>query len=107
MAMQRKCNSKDVTDEIKLIGIKRCEDAGIQTCDLFPYECLFLGILDQNSQNSVQGGSDSRLSPISILDRYIDSCTRINSFSSNNSKTSKYEIMCVIYNEQIFLKQIK
>lgn len=86
--MQKKC-SEDVIDQPKLIGMTKHEDVSIQTCELFPYEYLFLGLLDQNSQNFSQEGSDSRLSPISMLDRYIETCTRVNSFSS---KTSKYKI---------------
>ncbi|XP_029163759.1 hamartin [Nylanderia fulva] len=81
MEMQKKY-SEDVTDEPKLIGTTKREDVSIQTCELFPYEYLFLGLLDQNSQNCNQEGSDSRLSPISMLDRYIETCTRVNSFSS-------------------------
>lgn len=69
--------------------MNRHEDASIQTSNLFPYEHLLLGMLDQNGQNISQESSDSRLSPNSMLDRYIEACTRVNSFSSNNSKTSK------------------
>jgi len=87
MEMQKKCYSEDVTDQAK-----GREDIGSQTCDLFPYEHLLLGMLDQNNQNFSQESSDSRMSPISMLDRYIEACTKTNSFPS---KTSKYE---VIYN---------
>lgn len=75
--------------------MNRHEDASIQTSNLFPYEHLLLGMLDQNGQNISQESSDSRLSPNSMLDRYIEACTRVNSFPSNNSKTSKQ-----IYNVQ-------
>lgn len=75
-----------------LTGAKKREDTSSQTCDLFPYELLLLGIIDQNSQNCSQESSDSRTSPIIMLDRYIEACTRTNSFSS---KTSKYEVICV------------
>ncbi|KYQ52069.1 Hamartin [Trachymyrmex zeteki] len=77
MEMQKKCYSEDVTDQAK-----GREDTGSQTCDLFPYEHLLLGMLDQNNQNFSQESSDSRMSPISMLDRYIEACTRTNSFSS-------------------------
>ncbi|XP_070168079.1 hamartin isoform X1 [Polyergus mexicanus] len=87
MEMQKKCNSKDVINQTKLMGIAKREDVSIQTCDLFPYEYLFLGVLDQNIQNFSQEGSDSRLSPISMLDRYIETCTRVNNFS-NKTKTN-------------------
>lgn len=98
--MEKKCYSENVTDQA-LLRTKKREDTGSQTCDLFPYEHLLLGILDQNSQNFSQESSDSRLSPISMLDRYIETCTRTNSFSS---KTSKYEIICVYnnYNSRYF-----
>ncbi|XP_011259804.2 hamartin [Camponotus floridanus] len=82
MEMQKRYNSEDVIDQTKLIGTMKREDASIQTCDLFPYEHLFLGVLDQNSQNFSQESSDSRLSPISMLDQYIETCTRVNTFSS-------------------------
>lgn len=95
--MRRKFDSEDVANQIKLI------DTGTQTGDLFPYECLLLGILDQNSQNSVQESSDSRLSPVSMLDRYIEACTKVNNPSSNHGKMSKYKLTCVIYNDQILL----
>lgn len=88
--MQKKY-SEDVTDQA-LIRVKGREDTGSQTCDLFPYEHLLLGILDQNSQNFSQESSDSRMSPINMLDRYIEACTRTNSFFS---KTSKYEVIYV------------
>ncbi|XP_011861263.1 PREDICTED: hamartin isoform X2 [Vollenhovia emeryi] len=81
MEMQRKCYSEDMTDQA-LTGAKRREDTGSQTCDLFPYEHLLLGMLDQNSQNFSQESSDLRMSPISMLDRYIEACTRTNSFFS-------------------------
>ncbi|KAL6435574.1 hypothetical protein ACFW04_005493 [Cataglyphis niger] len=87
MEMQKKYNNEDVIDPIKLIGTAKREDVSIQTCDLFPYEYLFLGVLDQNSQNSSQNSSDSRLSPISMLDQYIETCTRVNSFF-NKTKTN-------------------
>lgn len=87
--MQKKCYSEDLTVQA-LIGTKKREDTGSQTCDLYPYEHLLLGMLDQNSQNFSQESSDSRMSPINMLDRYIEACTRTNSFSS---KTSKYEII--------------
>ncbi|XP_018392520.1 PREDICTED: hamartin [Cyphomyrmex costatus] len=77
MEMQKKCYSEDMTDPVK-----GREDTGSQTCDLFPYEHLLLGMLDQNNQNFSQESSDSRMSPISMLDRYIEACTRTNSFSS-------------------------
>ncbi|EFN78695.1 hamartin [Harpegnathos saltator] len=77
MTVQSKLNNEDVANQIKLI------DTSTQTGDLFPYECLFMGMLDQNSQNSVQESPDSRLSPVSMLDRYIEACTRINFFSNN------------------------
>ncbi|XP_032671289.1 hamartin isoform X2 [Odontomachus brunneus] len=80
MTVQSKLNSEDVANQIKLI------DTSTQTGDLFPYECLFMGIFDQSSQNSVQENSDSRLSPVSMLDRYIEACTRVNNFFSNNGK---------------------
>lgn len=89
MEMQKRYNSEDVIDQTKLIRTMKREDASIQTCDLFPYEHLFLEVLDQNSQNFSQESSDSRLSPISMLDQYIETCTRVNTFSS---KTSKYKI---------------
>lgn len=89
MEMQKKCNNEDVINPTKLIGTAKREDVSIQTCDLFPYEYLFLGVLDQNIQNFSQEGSDSRLSPISMLDQYIETCTRVNNFSN---KTSKYKI---------------
>ncbi|XP_011686889.1 PREDICTED: hamartin [Wasmannia auropunctata] len=76
MEVQRKC-SEDVTDQAK-----GREDASSQTCDLYPYEHLLTGMLDQNSQNFSQESSDSRMSPIIMLDRYIEACTRTNSFSS-------------------------
>lgn len=97
MTVQRKLNSEDVANQIKLI------DTSTQTGDLFPYECLFMGIFDQNSQNSVQENSDSRLSPVSMLDRYIEACTRVNNFFSNNGKMSKYEIIRTIRNKTLFL----
>ncbi|XP_039310826.1 hamartin isoform X2 [Solenopsis invicta] len=78
MDTQKKCYSEDVTDQVSM-GVK---DTGSQTCDLFPYEHLLLGMLDQNSQNFSQESSDSRMSPINMLDRYIEACTRTNSFSS-------------------------
>ncbi|XP_012528539.1 hamartin [Monomorium pharaonis] len=77
MDTQKKYN-EDVTDQAS-IGAK---DAGSQTCDLFPYEHLLLRTLDQNSQNFSQESSDSRMSPINLLDRYIEACARTNSFSS-------------------------
>lgn len=82
--MQKKYNSEDVTAK----SIRKCENAGTQTCDLFPYGYLFLGMLEQNRKNFSQECSDSRLLPINMLDRYIETCTRVNNFSS---KTSKYE----------------
>ncbi|XP_012227848.1 hamartin isoform X2 [Linepithema humile] len=85
--MQKKCNSENVSDQAKSVETNKHEDASIQTSNLFPYEHLLLGMLDQNSQNISQESSDSRLSPISMLDRYIEACTRVNSFPSNNSKT--------------------
>ena len=89
--MQKKCNNENVCDQAKSVEASmRYEDASVQTNDLFPYEHLLLGMLDQNNQNISQESSDSRLSPISMLDRYIEACTRVNSFPSNNSKTSKY-----------------
>lgn len=75
-------------DEAKLRRGRAREDAGTQTCDLFPYEHLLLGMLDQNSQNFSQEASNSRLSPINMLDRYIEACTRVNNLPGNNSKTS-------------------
>lgn len=87
--IQKKSNSENVSDQVKSIEMNRHEDASIQTSNLFPYEHLLLGMLDQNGQNISQESSDSRLSPNSMLDRYIEACTRVNSFSSNNSKTSK------------------
>ncbi|XP_014474837.1 PREDICTED: hamartin [Dinoponera quadriceps] len=78
---QRKLSSEDVANQIKLI------DTGTQTGDLFPYEGLFMGLLDQSGQSSIQESSDSRLSPVSMLDRYIEACTRVNNFYSNNGKT--------------------
>ncbi|XP_026829957.1 hamartin isoform X2 [Ooceraea biroi] len=87
MAVQKKCSSEDTAEQVKLRRARICEDIGTQTCDLFPYEHLLLGMLDQSSQNFSQEASDSRLSPISMLDRYIEACTRANNFSSNNSKT--------------------
>lgn len=95
MTAQRKFNSEDVANQIKLI------DMGTQTGDLFPYECLFIGMLDQNGQSTVQESSDSRLSPVSMLDRYIEACTRVN-FFSNNGKISKYEILRIMYDKQYF-----
>lgn len=92
--MQKKYNSENVSDQAK-VEMNRHEDASIQTSNLFPYEHLLLGMLDQNGQNISQESSDSRLSPISMLDRYIEACTRVNSFPSNNSKTSKQ--ICVQY----------
>ncbi|KAL6263512.1 hypothetical protein P5V15_006302 [Pogonomyrmex californicus] len=81
MKMQKNNYSEDVIDQVSA-GTKRHEDIGTQTCNLFPYEHLLLGMLDQNSQNVNQESSDSRMSPISMLDRYIEACTRANSFSS-------------------------
>lgn len=95
MTVQRTFNSEDIANEIKLT------DTGTQTGDLFPYECLFMGILDQKSQNFVQESPDSRLSPVGMLDRYIEACTRVNNFFSNNGKMSKYKIIFIIYNKQI------
>lgn len=89
MEMQKRCYSEDLTVQA-LTGTKKREDTGSQTCDLFPYEYLLLGMLNQNSQNFSQESSDSRMSPIVMLDRYIETCTRTNSFSS---KTSKYEVI--------------
>jgi len=80
-------------DQTELGRARVCEDAGTQTYDLFPYEHLLLGMLDQSSQNFSQEIFDPRLSPISMLDRYIEACARVNNFSSNNSKTSRYHIM--------------
>ncbi|XP_077271959.1 tuberous sclerosis 1 protein hamartin isoform X3 [Temnothorax americanus] len=81
MKIQKKCYSEDVTDQA-LMGAKRREETASQTCDLYPYEHLLLGMLDQNSQNCSQESSDSRMSPISMLDQYIEACTKTNSFSS-------------------------
>ncbi|XP_026666826.1 hamartin isoform X2 [Ceratina calcarata] len=68
-------------DSIKTAeGIKKSEEAGTQTFDLLPYERLFLGICEQksqmNSQKSSLQGTDFRLSPTGMLDRYVQVCTR-------------------------------
>lgn len=87
MKMQKKCYSEDLIVQA-LTGTKKREDTGSQTCDLFPYEHLLIGMLDQNSQNFSQESSDSRMSPIIMLDRYIEACTRTNSFSSKTRPNS-------------------
>lgn len=87
--------SSDIIDHSKLIGMKEYEDVGTQTCDLFTHEYL-LGILNEHNQinnsNTIQENCDSGLSPTSMLDRYIETCTKISTFPNSNNKTSKYKI---------------
>lgn len=56
-----------------------------QTSDLIPYEHLLLGLLEQRSyeQQTSKQSADSRLSPSSMLDRYIEACSRISSSSEH------------------------
>ncbi|XP_012138011.1 tuberous sclerosis 1 protein hamartin [Megachile rotundata] len=81
-----------INEEKRIIGTKKLEEAGTQTFDLLPYEYLLLGILDQktrmNVQNNVQKDTKSRLSPTTMLDQYVEACTRINNFSGDKTRAS-------------------
>lgn len=70
--------------------MKKLEEIGTQTNSIYPYECFLLGILDQKEQTSEQKAnqhsSDSRISPTSMLDRYVDICARASSFSNDGNK---------------------
>lgn len=71
------------------MGAKKLQETGTQTFELLPYEYLLLGILDQktrmNVQNHVQKDTKSRLSPTTMLDRYVEACTRISNFSGDKT----------------------
>ncbi|XP_046815963.1 hamartin [Vespa crabro] len=73
--------------------MKKLEEIGTQTNSVYRYECLLLGILDQKEQMSeqktIQHNSESRVSPTSMLDRYVDICARASSFSSDNNKARR------------------
>lgn len=74
--------------------MKKLEEIGTQTNSIYRYECLLLGILDQkeqiSEQKTIQHNSESRVSPTSMLDRYVDICARASSFSSDNNKARRY-----------------
>ncbi|XP_008556142.1 hamartin [Microplitis demolitor] len=60
--------------------LKYKKETGVQTDDLFPYEYLLHGIVDQRSteqQTSRNNNTDSRLSPTLMLDRYIENCASV------------------------------
>ncbi|KAG7189794.1 hypothetical protein KM043_017455 [Ampulex compressa] len=91
MVIQKKlCN--EIANQARLTGAKRWEETGTQTYDLFPYEYLLLGILDQKNQmnglKASQDNPDSRISPTTMLDRYVGACTRMNSNDYSRAKTS-------------------
>ncbi|XP_015607620.1 hamartin [Cephus cinctus] len=74
-----------------LVGLKRTEEAGTQTCDLLPYEHLFVGIFSQRTyrteHQTPRQSSYSRLSPSSMVDRYVEMCSRAGGFSSESNKS--------------------
>ncbi|XP_066601803.1 hamartin [Prorops nasuta] len=82
-------NAIEMTDG-KRSEIKELEESGTQTCDLFPYEHLLLGVLDQKIQTSAQQSFQQKpslkLSPTKMLDQYINACSRASIFSIDNNK---------------------
>lgn len=75
-----------------LHSTKHTESISTQTQDLVPYEHLLMGVLDQRSQDQHQTSrqnSDSRLSPSSMVDRYIEACARVNSANCSKHKLQK------------------
>ena len=72
----------DCTEE-NASRLKKTEEIGTQTSDLVPYEHLLKDILNQRNQEA--NNSESRLSPTTILDRYVETCARTSSFSDNRS----------------------
>ncbi|XP_043492951.1 hamartin isoform X2 [Polistes fuscatus] len=73
--------------------IKKLEESGTQTNSLYQYEYLLLGILDQKEQTSeqktIQHNSELRVSPTTMLDRYVDICARASGFSNDNNKARR------------------
>ncbi|XP_012279435.1 hamartin [Orussus abietinus] len=76
-----------------LAEAKCMEEAATQTCETVPYEHLLLGLFTHRNQNSEhpsrQNSSDSRLSPSSMLDRYVEACARTGNVVSNEPNKSK------------------
>ena len=67
------------------IEVKQTEEIGTQTYEVIPYEHLFVGILSQRSiEHPVRQNSESRLSPSSMLDRYVEACARLSSSSNGD-----------------------
>lgn len=78
---------EDKTDGVEQNAsrLKKTEEAETQTSDLFPYDYLLKDIL--NERNREVTNPESRLSPTTTLDRYIETCARSSSFS-DHSKSS-------------------
>lgn len=89
-------------------SMKKLEEIGTQTNSVYPYDCLLLGILDQkeqlSEQKTVQHNSESRVSPTSMLDRYVDICARTSSFSSDNNKARRYCIYDISCKREIIFQ---
>lgn len=81
---------EQATNKIEnMIGVKRTEETGTQTCEVIPYEHLLVGILSQRgSEHHLKQNSDSRLSPSSMLDRYVEACARFSGSSNGGNSLS-------------------
>nr|XP_034183877.1 hamartin isoform X1 [Osmia lignaria]XP_034183886.1 hamartin isoform X1 [Osmia lignaria]XP_034183894.1 hamartin isoform X1 [Osmia lignaria]XP_034183904.1 hamartin isoform X1 [Osmia lignaria] len=90
--IQKQIGHNKTNQETIIMGAKKLQETGTQTFELLPYEYLLLGILDQktrmNVQNHIQKDTKSRLSPTTMLDRYVEACTRISNFSGDKTKTN-------------------
>ncbi|XP_063984171.1 hamartin [Diachasmimorpha longicaudata] len=76
-----------------ILGAKSNEEVGTQTSDLIPYEHLLFGLLEMRHQELQvsRQSTESRLSPSSMLDRYIEACSRISSSSGDRKRIRKRE----------------
>ncbi|XP_011314218.1 hamartin [Fopius arisanus] len=74
-----------------IVGAKCSEEVGTQTSDLIPYEHLLVGLLEQrhHEQQASKQSAESRLSPSSMLDRYIEACSRISSSTGDKKRLRK------------------
>lgn len=75
--------------------VKHTEETGTQTCAVIPYEHLLVGILSQRNNEQHQPlrqNSDCRLSPSSMLDRYVEACARFGSTSNGGKKLTEFHI---------------
>ena len=77
-----KIEDKADSVEQKASGLKKTEEIGTQTSDLVPYDYLLKDILNQRNQEVAD--TESRLSPTTILDRYVETCARTSSFSDQS-----------------------